>query len=269
HGGRSGDNIRCKVLVTGSSQVGKTAIIKRFICNTFSECYRETVEDIFSREFIIRGQSLVVDIYDSHISYPDMRRLRMATADAIVFVFALEDTDSFEQIKLLMIEAAERRKDINEIPCVLVGNKSDKPKHHVSRSAVNKWLSQSLIPHYVPYLETSAKSGENILEIFHSLLRLCLTMSPKQKIFTNSPLHQASRNSADEECRDHKKGMLLQRPSSIRRPRTSSNLDNRAEQITSMMRNFSITRHASLRLSKRSRTENNGKEIDQSECQIS
>ncbi|KFD63986.1 hypothetical protein M514_10530 [Trichuris suis] len=139
----------------------------------------------------------------------------------------------------------------------------------VSRSAVNKWLSQSLIPHYVPYLETSAKSGENILEIFHSLLRLCLTMSPKQKIFTNSPLHQASRNSADEECRDHKKGMLLQRPSSIRRPRTSSNLDNRAEQITSMMRNFSITRHASLRLSKRSRTENNGKEIDQSECQIS
>uniref|UniRef100_A0A5S6QR51 Uncharacterized protein n=1 Tax=Trichuris muris TaxID=70415 RepID=A0A5S6QR51_TRIMR len=97
-----------------------------------------------------------------------------------------------------MVEAADRRKDLEVLPCVLVGNKSDKPEHQVVRNTVCKWLSQSLVPHYVPYLETSAKSGENVVEIFRTLLRLSFVMGPKQNPVTNPPLVQLAQSRANQ-----------------------------------------------------------------------
>lgn len=89
---------RYRLIVIGSSQVGKTCIIRRYLHNSYTERYKETVEDIFSRDFHVHGALLPLDIYDTNYSYPDMRRLSMASANAFLLVFAVDNVNSFKAV---------------------------------------------------------------------------------------------------------------------------------------------------------------------------
>lgn len=53
-----------RLVVLGSRQVGKTAIIRRFLFNEFDEKYKETIEELYAQEFMIQVyDSLTVFIY--------------------------------------------------------------------------------------------------------------------------------------------------------------------------------------------------------------
>lgn len=45
---------RYRLVVLGSTKVGKSSIIHRYLHNTFSDKYKETVEDLHSRQFRIQ-----------------------------------------------------------------------------------------------------------------------------------------------------------------------------------------------------------------------
>lgn len=45
------DQERIRIVLLGDSAVGKSSIIKRFLFNTYSDKYRTTIEDLFSKEF--------------------------------------------------------------------------------------------------------------------------------------------------------------------------------------------------------------------------
>ncbi|KRY23282.1 GTP-binding protein Di-Ras2 [Trichinella patagoniensis] len=262
---------RSKILVLGANFVGKTSIIKKFIANSFSETYRETVEDIFSRDFNVAGQTIMVDIYDTNISYPDMRRLRLATAEALIFVFSLDSLNSFLQVKELMKEAAERRKDIDTVPIILVGNKVDIPEIKVDREMVNKWLGISVVKRYTPYLETSAKTGENILEIFRQLLRLSKVKTSSASFFFESPILNSRRNSRQDNFNNADANGSHQ-PNSRRHQNRLENANDKSSEVVvvAMLAKFNITRHASLKVRRRrSLFKQYVKESDQSDCLIS
>ncbi|KRY01413.1 GTP-binding protein Di-Ras2 [Trichinella pseudospiralis] len=262
---------RSKILVLGANLVGKTSIIKKFIANSFSETYRETVEDIFSRDFNVAGQTIMVDIYDTNISYPDMRRLRLATAEALIFVFSLDSLNSFLQVKELMKEAAERRKDIDTIPIILVGNKVDIPEIKVDREMVNKWLAISVVKRYTPYLETSAKTGENILEIFRQLLRLSKVKTSSANFFFESPILNSRRNSRQDNFNNANANGSHQQNFRRHHSRLENANDKSSEVVVvAMLAKFNITRHASLKVRRRrSLFKQYVKEPDQSDCLIS
>ncbi|VDK35044.1 unnamed protein product [Gongylonema pulchrum] len=42
---------RYRLVVLGSGKVGKTAIIRRYLYGSFEDKYKETVEDLYSRDF--------------------------------------------------------------------------------------------------------------------------------------------------------------------------------------------------------------------------
>lgn len=42
---------RNRIVFLGSGGVGKSSILKRFLFGTFSSDYKETVEDLYSREY--------------------------------------------------------------------------------------------------------------------------------------------------------------------------------------------------------------------------
>lgn len=44
-------SINIRLVILGGGGVGKTAIVKRFLTNTFVEKYRPTVEDLFFKEY--------------------------------------------------------------------------------------------------------------------------------------------------------------------------------------------------------------------------
>lgn len=95
----------------GAGRVGKTAILKRFLFNTFSEDYKETVEDLYVRDYNVRGSLIKVDFLDTagNLTFPAMRRLSITTAHAFVLVYAITTLESFEEVKKLWAQIQEER----------------------------------------------------------------------------------------------------------------------------------------------------------------
>lgn len=89
---------RYRLVVLGSSQVGKTCVIRRFLSNSFHDRYRETVEDIYSRDLRVRGTLLNLDIIDTNFNFPDMRKLHITSAHAFLLVFAVDNVASFKDV---------------------------------------------------------------------------------------------------------------------------------------------------------------------------
>jgi GTPase SAR1 family protein len=45
---------RFRLVVLGSNKCGKTSIIRRFLLNEYKDAYRETVEDMYSKNFTVK-----------------------------------------------------------------------------------------------------------------------------------------------------------------------------------------------------------------------
>ena len=65
-----------RLVALGPPAVGKTSIIKRFLFNTYTDKYKPTIEDLFSKEFQLNGVKIKVDILDTagQVEFPAMRR---------------------------------------------------------------------------------------------------------------------------------------------------------------------------------------------------
>ncbi|CAI5456068.1 unnamed protein product [Caenorhabditis angaria] len=161
---------RYRLVVLGSAKVGKTNIIRRYLYNDFSTKYKETIEDLHSREFRIQGVPLPLDILDTNFNFPDMRRLSIASASAFLLVFSVDDVTSFKEMSDIWQEICARRPDINELPVVVVGNKCDVPTKKIYEETARAFTNR--LSADVRYIEVSAKDNIRITEVFRTLLEL-------------------------------------------------------------------------------------------------
>lgn len=138
------DYERIRLVILGGAGVGKSCIVKRFLCNTYSDKYRSTIEDLYNREYDLGHMTLKVDILDTagDMQFPAMRRLCIATAHAFLFVYAVTSGPSFECIKQCFEEVREQRADYQDIPIVVAGNKLDLTTTHreVRIEDVSEWV---------------------------------------------------------------------------------------------------------------------------------
>ncbi|XP_053327380.1 dexamethasone-induced Ras-related protein 1 isoform X2 [Spea bombifrons] len=80
-----------RMVILGSSKVGKTSIVSRFLSGRFEEQYTPTIEDFHRKFYSIRGEVYQLDILDTsgNHPFPAMRRLSILTAanhgDQVVF----------------------------------------------------------------------------------------------------------------------------------------------------------------------------------------
>ncbi|CAH1794774.1 unnamed protein product [Owenia fusiformis] len=166
------ENTRHRLVILGSGRVGKTSIITRFVNSEYSDTYKETVEDLYCREFDIKGQTLKVDILDTagNLTFPAMRRLSVSTAHAFLLVYAVDNAGSLEEIKQIREQIKEQRDNYESIPCVVVGNKSDleDDARQVNKDDVVEWAVKEQLENVL--FEISAKENYGIKEIFKKLL---------------------------------------------------------------------------------------------------
>ncbi|RUS78800.1 hypothetical protein EGW08_013450 [Elysia chlorotica] len=102
---------RNRIVFLGAGRVGKTAILKRFLFNTFGPDYKETVEDLYARDYNIRGTLIKVDLLDTagNLTFPAMRRLSITTAHAFVLVYSITSAESFTEVTRLWTQIQEER----------------------------------------------------------------------------------------------------------------------------------------------------------------
>eukprot|EP00081_Caenorhabditis_elegans_P025356 NP_508490.3 Sperm-Specific family, class R [Caenorhabditis elegans] len=161
---------RYRLVVLGSAKVGKTNIIRRYLYNEFSSKYKETIEDLHSREFRIQGVPLPLDILDTNFNFPDMRRLSIASASAFLLVFSVDDVTSFKEMSDIWQEICSRRSDLNELPIVVVGNKCDVENKKIYEETAKAFTNR--LSSDVRYIEVSAKDNIRITDVFRTLLEL-------------------------------------------------------------------------------------------------
>lgn len=72
-----------RMVILGSSKVGKTAIVSRFLTGRFEDVYTPTIEDFHRKFYSIRGEVYQLDILDTsgNHPFPAMRRLSILTGE--------------------------------------------------------------------------------------------------------------------------------------------------------------------------------------------
>lgn len=158
-----------KVVVLGSGGVGKSALTVKFVSGTFMEKYDPTIEDFYRKEIEVDSAPSVLEILDTAGTeqFASMRDLYIKNGQGFVIVYSITSIQTFQDIKT-MKDQIQRVKGIDRIPMILVGNKSDLD----SQREVSSSEGISLAQHWgCPFLETSAKSTNNVNEVFIEIVR--------------------------------------------------------------------------------------------------
>mmetsp|Transcript_23088 Transcript_23088/g.47871 ORF Transcript_23088/g.47871 Transcript_23088/m.47871 type:complete len:200 (+) Transcript_23088:18-617(+) len=153
-----------KLLLIGDSGVGKSCLLLRFADDAFTESYISTIGvDFRFRTVKISGKTVKLQIWDT----AGQERFRTITsayyrgADGIIMVYDVTSTESFDHVGDWLNEV---NRYASEGTCkLLVGNKNDRPDAVPGLSDRAKSFSDDL---GIPFLETSAKSSQNVEEAF-------------------------------------------------------------------------------------------------------
>uniref|UniRef100_A0AC34EZS9 Uncharacterized protein n=1 Tax=Panagrolaimus sp. ES5 TaxID=591445 RepID=A0AC34EZS9_9BILA len=157
-------------MLLGDSCTGKTCLLIRFKDGTFmNNNFISTVGIDY------RNKLVEVDKYKVKLQIWDtagQERFRSITssyyrdADALLLVFDVTSRPSFENIRNWLGQVREYAND--HVQITLIGNKIDLSAQRKVKADEARQLASS---YNIPYLETSAKTGQNVQEAFHDLAR--------------------------------------------------------------------------------------------------
>jgi small GTP-binding protein len=157
-----------KLILGGEGGVGKTSMVHRFVEDAFQTDYKSTIgTSIMKKECEFQGLESKVRfvIWDlaGQAQFKRVRQTYLGNAEAGILVFDVTRKDSFDKLENWFKEI----KDVTtRISLILVGNKIDLEDRRVLSHEQGEELAQKL---NLSYIETSAKTGENINDAFKML----------------------------------------------------------------------------------------------------
>ena len=158
-----------KLILGGDGAVGKTSMVHRYVENDFAKDYKSTIgTSIMKKECSFKELNSTVRfvIWDlaGQAQFKRVRQSYLANAVTGILVYDVTNRTSFENIdKNWYIEI---KKSSPNIVLILVGNKIDLTEDRVVSREEAESLSEKL---QLTYIETSAKTGENINDAFKML----------------------------------------------------------------------------------------------------
>ena len=156
-----------KIVLLGSSGVGKTGIFNRYMTNAFSENYECTINVTNQKKKISLDDKTIakLSIWDTagEEKYSSITRQYLKQTNGAIIVYDITDRSSYDK-KIEWIDMI-KNENSSDIVIMLVGNKIDLDKRVVSENEAKKFCHDN---QYL-YLEVSAKEGTNINLIFEKI----------------------------------------------------------------------------------------------------
>ncbi|KAJ6250925.1 ras-like protein [Anaeramoeba flamelloides] len=167
-----GDNY-CKIAVVGGGGVGKSCLTIRFLRDMFIDKYDPTIEESFRKDIMIDEQAVTLEIMDT-VGQEENRIISdryLRKQDGFAFVLSLTSKLTVGEAKRAFLNI-RRLKNEDNIVGVLIANKCDiSEEERTVSSDVSKDLAKEF---NVPYVECSAKTGENVHDSFYIIVRQIL-----------------------------------------------------------------------------------------------
>jgi len=153
-----------KFILIGSSGVGKTAILKRLVEDSFTDESQSTIGVEFDSTIInVDDQKVKLQIWDTagQERFRSIAKAYYRNAVGVILVFDITERKSFDDLSGWLNDIRTLC-DPNAV-IQLIGNKSDLGSSRVvTLSEAEQYATQQ----HMSYLETSAKGGDNVREAF-------------------------------------------------------------------------------------------------------
>ncbi|KAM3589202.1 hypothetical protein VKS41_000075 [Umbelopsis sp. WA50703] len=158
-----------KVIMVGSGGVGKSALTLQYMYGDFVEEYDPTKADSYRKKVVLDGQECQIDILDTagQEEYAAIRDNYYRSGEGFLCIFSVCEHESFEHTQEFRDQIG-RVLDDETVPFILVGNKVD--LEHLRRVSSNE--ASALASEWnCPYVETSAKTRQNVEQVYTQLMR--------------------------------------------------------------------------------------------------
>jgi small GTP-binding protein len=163
-------DITLKIIILGSSEVGKTCILNRYFKNEFKENPLSTIGIDFQTKFFKFEDKKIKVNYTDTAGQEKFRAISvnyLKGTNGVILAFDITNKESFDLLESWMNDLKENNKiDISK---VLIGNKLDLgDKREVDKEEAEKFAEKI----GCKYFEGSAKTGENINEALDEIARI-------------------------------------------------------------------------------------------------
>ncbi|EDR23689.1 hypothetical protein, conserved [Entamoeba dispar SAW760] len=159
------------IVFGGVFGVGSSAIVIQFVSGHFVTIYDPGIEEAYVKVIQVDNSSIKLEIYDTYVDeFVALRDQYIKYGDGFVLIYSITSKESFEEIKGIYEEIYRvKHKDKNEpIPIIIVGNKCDLENEREVTKEEGMNYADNI---NCPFIECSAKTNENINQIFETITR--------------------------------------------------------------------------------------------------
>ena len=160
-----------KIIILGSSEVGKTCILNRYFHNDFKENLLSTVGiDLQTKFFKFDGDQKIKVNYIDTAGEEKFRAISvnyLKGTNGVILVFDITNKETFDLLETWLNELKDTNKA--DVSKVLIGNKADlAERREVSVEDANNLANNMKCKYY----EASAKTGENVNEALDEIAKI-------------------------------------------------------------------------------------------------
>jgi len=168
-----------KVVFLGKQSVGKTSLITRFMYDSFDNTYQATIGiDFLSKTMYLEDRTVRLQLWDTagQERFRSLIPSYIRDSTVAVVVYDVTNVNSFQQTSKWIDDVRSERG--NDVIIMLVGNKTDlSDKRQVSIDEGER-KAQDL---NVMFIETSAKTGYNVKQLFRRVAAALPGMEIKEQ----------------------------------------------------------------------------------------
>ena len=170
-------SVKMKICLVGEEGVGKTSLIRRYVTSQFDEKYLRTVGTMVSKKIVNVGP-IDGSLYTLHLLVWDImgRRDFMSLYKEAYFarargILAVCDMTRPETLETLNDWMDGINSSVGQAPTIVLANKKDMTDH--VRLEESDILALCEL-HAAPFLQTSARTGENVETAFSKIAEMAL-----------------------------------------------------------------------------------------------
>ena len=165
-------DLRFKILFLGESEVGKTCLLLKYTDGIFESNLLPTIGIDVKYKYIEKGNKKIrLDLWDTagQERFGTISKNYFKDSNGIILVYDITKESTFHKLKNWMDNINDNAD--NNIEKIIVGNKCDLKERQIDKKNLEIFANK----YNIPYFEASAKTGENLENIFNTLINNLLS----------------------------------------------------------------------------------------------